>query len=172
MLIFVTLFLFNFWDPCEQTTIQVMCRSTCKKCDDPNAEVYHKSILYWGYIYLRWIGYLYESICILEKQLPAYESQVEGPGLQSPMSIWLKRSAPWPTCIARTTLSLPYPTHGLGQVRKIMSFNIMTPPTKMTNGMLRVYSKMTIALLINEDVRTFIGSFAALNGHRSSLSCI
>merc|ERR1719239_1032487 len=26
-------------DPCEQTTIQVMCRSTCKKCVDPNAEV-------------------------------------------------------------------------------------------------------------------------------------
>jgi len=26
-------------DPCEQTTIQVMCRSTCKKCGDPNAEV-------------------------------------------------------------------------------------------------------------------------------------
>jgi len=26
-------------DPCEKTAIQVMCRSTCKKCGDPDAEV-------------------------------------------------------------------------------------------------------------------------------------
>jgi len=36
---FLNLTLIEDKDPCEQTTIQVMCRSTCKLCGDPNAEV-------------------------------------------------------------------------------------------------------------------------------------
>ena len=37
-------FFIQLGDPCEETAIQVMCRSTCKKCGDPDAEVYHRYI--------------------------------------------------------------------------------------------------------------------------------